>query len=1066
MDAAGWRRRGLGLIALQPGQGVRTLLTALHLYLVIAAYLVLKSASKSLFLESFGARRLPQATILVALSVGLFVALYIRASRRVAAPVLISGTLALFVSNLLLFWGLDRIRWPWVYPVFYVWVGTYGVIVATQVWTLANEVFTTREAKRAFGVVGAGGIAGAISGGVLTGSLARAVGTANLLLVAAGLLVGAIVLVRVLARHRLQVRTRTDDLPVPRQLRDSLRLVRNSPHLRLVAALVLVTALATKMVDWQFNAVAEEAFPQRDARTAFFGTFDAATGLIGLLVQSLLTSRLLILIGLGGTILVFPLALTAGTLALIPTLSLWAAVLARGSDGTLKHSIDRASRELVYLPVSRSIKTQVKSAIDMVVDRAGDGLAGGVQWGVIALLSLYEASQLAIVRQMALVNLLFLGAWIVIALRLRRSYVAELDRSIAEGKVEVGSWHEAVAGAETLRAVRQALASRHEPAMLAALELVADNPHWELGESLGELARSGSLEVRARALAILLDPQNPELPEGVTRAFELEDQELLARCIDLRLAETADERRARAEAILERAGGPARGAWIALMVRRLGPEFQPVARGLLEELVAPASPVATREVAATAIGLLHPASGVADLLPPLLADPEPQVASAAVRSAAAVGRAELMRAAVPLLGTVATRRAARRALQSRGDEVIPVLMNASTSPTLDRRARLRIPAVLAGIGSSKCLPALTSLMASEDRGMAQAASDALYRIRLRKPELSLIPERDARRLVLGQARRCGKLFEQLQALGTQDGPQRTLGWDLLVASLRSAYQIHHAAIFRLLCLCYSPRHILNCRRSLLEPNLELKANAAELLDNLVPRSLWRELLPLLYREEFGTSGEGRSRPPADPGAVVVELAEGGDPWLRACALNLAGELGLAQARGAAERAAADGEAHVREAAGRALARIEGRDSGVNAMTVVEKVVALRTIEIFREIPPSQLALIASVAREETFPPDHVLARQNDPPGDLYVLLGGRVALERDGAPLGELGRGDALGAWALFDDEPLQITARTREETPALRIDRGGFEELVDEHPEIARALIQHLIRRLRKLAE
>ena len=138
---------------------------------------------------------------------------------------------------------------------------------------------------------------------------------------------------------------------------------------------------------------------------------------------------------------------------------------------------------------------------------------------------------------------------------------------------------------------------------------------------------------------------------------------------------------------------------------------------------------------------------------------------------------------------------------------------------------------------------------------------------------------------------------------------------------------------------------------------------------------------------------------------------------------------------------------------------------MNPMTVVEKVVALQSVEVFRETPPEQLALVAAVARQESFPADSVLCKQSDPPGDLYVLLGGRVALERDGSALGELRKGDSLGTWALFEDEPWQVTARTVEETPTLCIDRAGFEEALEDHPEIARSLIQQLIRRLRSLA-
>ena len=109
--------------------------------------------------------------------------------------------------------------------------------------------------------------------------------------------------------------------------------------------------------------------------------------------------------------------------------------------------------------------------------------------------------------------------------------------------------------------------------------------------------------------------------------------------------------------------------------------------------------------------------------------------------------------------------------------------------------------------------------------------------------------------------------------------------------------------------------------------------------------------------------------------------------------------------------------------------------------------------------------MATVATEVPFPAGSEICKQDDPPGDMFVVLEGQLTLERDGEALGQLGPGDALGTWALFEDEPWQVTARAAEETRTLRIDRWGFEEALDEHPEIARSLIQQLIRRMRKLA-
>src|SRR5437763_537514 len=83
------------------------------------------------------------------------------AGRRASLHNLQTASLLFFSINLLGFWwGLHFQNWPWLSTVFYVWVGVCGVLSVAQVWTLANSVWTTPEAKRLFGMLGSGGIIG------------------------------------------------------------------------------------------------------------------------------------------------------------------------------------------------------------------------------------------------------------------------------------------------------------------------------------------------------------------------------------------------------------------------------------------------------------------------------------------------------------------------------------------------------------------------------------------------------------------------------------------------------------------------------------------------------------------------------------------------------------------------------------------------------------------------------------------------------------------------------------------------------------------------------------------
>lgn len=69
----------------------------------------------------------------------------------------------------------------WILYIFYVLVAIFAVISSSQFWIFANLIFNAREAKRLFGLIGAGAIAGGIFGGYLTNFLAPIIRSENLI---------------------------------------------------------------------------------------------------------------------------------------------------------------------------------------------------------------------------------------------------------------------------------------------------------------------------------------------------------------------------------------------------------------------------------------------------------------------------------------------------------------------------------------------------------------------------------------------------------------------------------------------------------------------------------------------------------------------------------------------------------------------------------------------------------------------------------------------------------------------------------------------------------------------
>jgi CRP-like cAMP-binding protein len=136
------------------------------------------------------------------------------------------------------------------------------------------------------------------------------------------------------------------------------------------------------------------------------------------------------------------------------------------------------------------------------------------------------------------------------------------------------------------------------------------------------------------------------------------------------------------------------------------------------------------------------------------------------------------------------------------------------------------------------------------------------------------------------------------------------------------------------------------------------------------------------------------------------------------------------------------------------------------LNIVEKVIALEAVDLLKNLSPEQLSRIGSVAKETRMPPGKVIVSPDKPLDALYVILDGGVSISRDGIELHIAKQSEVLGAWALFDPEPMNVTAKTVEDTRLLRIGRDDFYDLLSDNSEITASIFSMLVRRFRQLVE
>lgn len=154
----------------------------------------------------------------------------------------------------------------------------------------------------------------------------------------------------------------------------------------------------------------------------------------------------------------------------------------------------------------------------------------------------------------------------------------------------------------------------------------------------------------------------------------------------------------------------------------------------------------------------------------------------------------------------------------------------------------------------------------------------------------------------------------------------------------------------------------------------------------------------------------------------------------------------------------------------ALRVTESEDGSV--LSTIEKIIFLREVHFFEGMTVDQLKVLASVCEEELFANDAVIFNEGDPGGVMYVVVRGRVALERAGQRKGStarIGTVEALsyfGEMTMFDDSPRTEKAIAIQDTLTLQLRREPLLALIRQYPDLSLKLINVLSRRLRESSD
>lgn len=911
------------LLRLERGDLRRGLLLFTFLFLVLWSYLVARVVRDALYLDQYDPNKLPFVDLAIAVLTGFVVSLYLLVGKKTTLRNLLAGAQVFFALNCLVFWwlSLTDANAPWLYPVIYVWVGLMGVLAPAQVWTLANFVMTAREAKRIFGFVQSGAISGAVIGGLFSSYAAKRFGTPNLLLAIAGAFAVCAVLVVMIWRERQTLladeAATVGVTEAPPPLLESLRTIWSGPYLRALAWLILIASLVTSVAGWQFKALAKMFIPDRDLLASFFGQFYFWAGLAGLLVQRLITTRLLRRFGIGPALFIVPVAMlfAGGGVLLWGAATIWAAIALRSCINVLQYSIDKPSVELLYLPVPEHTKVQVKTFIDTVLWRFGDGSSA-------VLLMIFVTAPLVglDVIQVSWLTMALALLWIVAAVAARKRYVATLRESIREYRLDAERAMAPVIDHTTADILADTLCATDPKEILYALSLFRAEHHAAAHPAVRDLLRHPSAEVRARAMEILTEAGDT----AVTARAEqlLSDPDLAVRTAALVFL----TRHAHIDPLakIEQLGNfpdySIRSAMVAFLARPGDTQNLTAARALLGTMLRETGPEGclTRREAARLLGTLPPVFD--EELRTLLLDADLEVRREAIRSVGQLRRRRWVLRVIEALGVPELAPDAAEALARFGDTVVGTLRDHLADAETPVEIRREIPGVLARIGSAAATRALQHFLFEADTLLRYRIIVALNKLARLHPEVPI--DRQLVETVLA-AEILGH-YRSYQILGTL-GPAVAAD-EPMARGLRQSMDDDIERIFRLLTLLYPSADFHSAHVGLQSPNPVIHDNAIEFLDNVLPPGLRNMLVPLLdsavrpaARVELANRMIGlqiQSREEA-----VAALLESEDAWLKSCGAYAVGAFGLRSLQAALDRCLDHPDPLLRETARQAKLRL-------------------------------------------------------------------------------------------------------------------------------------------------
>jgi AAA family ATP:ADP antiporter len=1061
------------LFGVEAGEGNTISLMVLLYFAVSGAFVLVQTTAFGLFIEEFGSHDLPYAYLSVAVLASLIAFGYLKLSERLSFNAVQFANLGFLISMCLAFWaGLNSAFAHWFIFLLPFWFQTLVNQANLIVWHLAGHLFHVRQAKRLFGLIAAGNWLANILGGLGVAALLAFTGTATAYFLAAlALVIAGFILWAVMGGPGgSATQPPVQAAATPAKTAQPAGSPFRHPYSRLIFAYTLLWWIAFVFIDNIFFDRAGVEFPDATVLASFIGGQLSVMGVIAIITTLFVTSRVASRYGLRVGLLIMPVVVTASILVLAVGGSLgwtndtlfWIATVAKTLNVALGFSLSQVMGSLLFQPLPGSQRGATQTVSEGIMQPVAFGLAG-------LILLVFNTSLHFNAVGLSYLFLPVAALWLGVILSLSRQYPLVMSEALR--KRTLGETTTLVFDPAAAAQLRQGLQHpRAGPALYALSQLEQLAPQtWPetLRQELPRLLEHAAPEVRREALRKVLLLKLATVMPLLRARLPLETEPDVYSMLIQVLATLRDpdsETR-----ILEALDSPQltvrRGAIIGVLAST-GAGAAGRAGEALARMVR-SSRAADRVLAAEILSECdYPDCGAQ--LTRLLADDDITVRHAAIRAAGRQEDTRLLHAVLAACDKPETARLAEQVLAGRGVQAVAVMAeHLSAAGPVPRERVLSMMRILGRIREASSTDLLLSKLAVPDSQVRLQALLSLSAHGFRAPSRERIFERIQAEVI--QAAWLTGALERLGRLPEADKVR------VLESALEIAFRQARSRILILLSFAFDAQAVSRARTALEEASTHYSPYALETVDALLPVRLKPLVLPLIENipyaarlELWQAAGIEAVVPRLDTilrSLIGHEGESSHDLWTRLCAMHVAAVLGERSCAPALERLLNASHPVIGDMSRWSLGRLASDphlEGDGKMLSLVEKVLILKSAPLFSDTPDNVLADIADFVEELSVEEGQIIFNKGDRGDSLYIIVSGHVQVWEGERVLNELGDGDIFGELALLDPEPRLATVKPTESTHLLRLDEAHFREVLAVRPEVSTAIIRVITRYLR----